>query len=66
MTFGHLSLDELRGLAQIGATQTCASYWQDGTMKLYRSLGLVETDGHCIRLTDAGRDLSRAPGHDKG
>jgi hypothetical protein len=50
-----LSPADLRALKLIDEVWVCASYWEDEIIKRYRALGLVASDGECIRLTDAGR-----------
>ena len=45
---------ELAALKSIDDYFVDTDYWQDETIRLYRGLGLVWTDGQRINLTEAG------------
>ena len=50
-----LSDRDLCALASIADCFVDADYWEDETIRLYRSMGLVCSDGTQIHLTEAGR-----------
>jgi hypothetical protein len=50
-----LSADEWRGLQWVAKGAVSADYWEDATVRRYRTLGLVEQEGRTIRLSEAGR-----------
>lgn len=54
-----LSSRELRALSLIGEVFVSVDYWEDETIRLYRALGLVLSDGDRINLTAAGRQASK-------
>jgi hypothetical protein len=59
-----LSAHDLWALEIIGKTWVCASYWEDETIRRYRTLGLLSCDGSQIRLTEAGKRAGMPPSTD--
>jgi hypothetical protein len=49
-----LSNRELTALKSIHIRFVGSDYWDDETIRLYRGLGLVWTDGKRIKLTEGG------------
>ena len=45
---------ELAALRSIDDGLVGVDYWEDETIRLYRGLGLVRTDGTHIKLTEGG------------
>ena len=59
-----LSASELRALRFLVTAEVGMDYWEDETIRLYRSLGLVCSDGLRITLTEAGMQALASQGVD--